>query len=136
MNRLTNNYVEVRVWDLEPHDAERGPFLVTQAGSAPDDDLLRESLFVLRPDGLWVDITCYLSTGQAEAMDEAVFDSTQQIMELLEQLGPEAKVADLPVSEDGLRAWLDGTAPGTELERLHQWVEHYLQRRRERQPGG
>ena len=132
MKTLTNDYTAVRVWNLEGPQGQRGPYLVTQLGIAPNDELMRESLFLLRPDGCWVDVTAYMSAGQPEFAEEAFFDSTEQIMTLLDQLGAEVKVADLPVSEEGLRAWLANNPPGTALARAQLWVEQYLERRRQR----
>ena len=54
MRTITNNTQDARVLDLGP-EGERGPFLVTQVGVAPGDELCRDRFFVLRPDGMWAD---------------------------------------------------------------------------------
>lgn len=131
MQKLSNNYQDLQVWNLNPGKGPRGPFLVTQSGVAPGDDRVRGGLFVLRPDGKWVDITVYLIAEHPEQLDEAVFDSTQAIVELLTGLGIEAEVEDPPVSEDRVREWLARSGPGTVMDRLRQWVQDYRRRRRE-----
>ena len=80
MRTITNNPQDARVLNLGA-EGERGPFLVIQVGIAPDDELCRERMFVLRPDGHWVDFNAYASKGQPEAMDEIVFPSAEQILE-------------------------------------------------------
>ena len=59
---------------------ERGPYLVTQTGVSPNDPLAKERMFVLRPDGRWVDFNAYVCQGKPEAMDEIVFSTTTEIM--------------------------------------------------------
>lgn len=132
MRTLTNDYLAAEVWDLDPAAKSRGPFLVTQMGLAPGSEGTRPAMFILRPDGRWADLAAYLSTGRSEALDEAVFESTQQIVELFRRLPPEAQVAHLPISEAGLRDWLAGAPPGSAFEKARRWLAEYRERRRQR----
>jgi hypothetical protein len=129
LRTITNDYRDCQVWDLDSSERGRGPFAVCQLGIAPGDDSARERLFVLRRDGLWVDLNYYLSLNQPAALDEAVFDTTQAIIELLRGLDAKARVANAEVSEAGLRAWSDrnpSVQPG--LPGLRAWVEGYRAR--------
>jgi len=136
METLSNDYRDVELLDLgSEQERQRGPFLVVQAGYTPGDEDVYESLFVLRPDGCWVDVNVYLSSGKPELLDEAVFTSAQQVMELLDNLPPEPKVAELPVSEEGLRAWLEAHPPGAMLEMARHWLAHYRERQQQRADG-
>jgi hypothetical protein len=46
-------------------------------------------MFVLRPDGNWVDFNGYASQGKPEAIDEIVFSSIPKVMEAFGKLfGP------------------------------------------------
>ena len=54
MRTITNDYKDAQVLNLGS-DSECGPYFVTQTGVAPDDALLKTRMFVLRPDGQWVD---------------------------------------------------------------------------------
>jgi hypothetical protein len=135
MRTISNDYREVELLDLCPVRTNRGPFLVLQQGYAPGDADLRESLFVLRRDGSWVDVNVYLSAGDPELMSEALFSSAQQVMELFADLPAEPRVAELPVSEAGLRAWLEQHPRGTLLSAARTWVASYRERHRQRAAG-
>ena len=130
MPTISNDYHRVQVWNLSPDDEQRGPYLVTQTGCAPSAEDTPESLFVLRPDGTWVDINAYLSAEQPDQLDEAVFESMATIVHLLERLPPQPTIAQLPVSEERLRLWLEQHPPGTLLETARRWLAQYRERRR------
>jgi hypothetical protein len=132
MRTLTNNYQEVEVWNLDAWSGGRGPFLVVQTGAAPGADSLREGVYVLRPDGLWVDTAYYVAAGRPELIDEVVFGSTQQVMELLDSLDPEAKIAPLDVDDSALQSALTQTTGQEPLQRMRAWLEGYRQRHRDR----
>ena len=80
MRTITNDYHAAQILNLGA-GSERGPYLVTQTGVAPRDAIPKTRMFVLRPDGFWVDFNAYASQGKPEAMDEIVFATTTQIME-------------------------------------------------------
>ena len=66
MRTITNDYHDAQVFDLGSRGArgpylEDGPYLVTQIGVSPRDPLSKTSMFVLRPDGYWVDFNSYAS---------------------------------------------------------------------------
>lgn len=136
MPKLTNDYNKVEVWDLSSSDRERGPFLVTQIGYPPGSDDTSESLYVLRPDGTWADINAYLSAEDEGLMDEALFASMSKIVDLLEKLPTEPKIANLPVNEERLRQWLDQHPPGTLLETARRWIAEYRSRQKQRKASG
>jgi hypothetical protein len=50
MRTITNDYKDAQILNLGA-EGERGPYLVTQTGIAPNDPLLKTRMFVLRPDG-------------------------------------------------------------------------------------
>jgi hypothetical protein len=89
-------------------EGERGPYLVTQTGVAPSDALLKTRMFVLRPDGYWVDFNAYASQGKPEAVDEIVFSSMTKIMETFGKLFGQPRVLSLPINEKELKG-LDRT---------------------------
>ena len=74
MRTLTNDYRDAHVLNLGS-SGEGGPYLVTQTGVAPGDPLPKTRMFVLRPDGYWVDFNAYACQGKPEAIDEIVFPS-------------------------------------------------------------
>ena len=111
MRAITNNYRDTHVLNLGSGD-ERGPYLVTQTGVAPSDAFAKERMFVLRPDGRWVDFNAYACQGKPEAMDEIVFSTTTEVMETFGKLMGRPQVLDLPVDQAGLNAWIERQKSG------------------------
>ena len=131
MRTITNDYHDAQILNLGA-GGERGPYLVTQTGVSPKDPLPKTRMFVLRPDGNWVDFNAYASQGKPEAMDEIVFSTTAQVMETFGKLFGQARVLDLPVNEEGLKAWLERQKEGNPLEAAHEWAKGYYERRRKK----
>ena len=71
MRTITNDYRDAQILNLGS-GGERGPYLMTQTGVAPSDPMPKTRMFVLRPDGRWVDFNAYACQGKPEAMDEVV----------------------------------------------------------------
>ena len=128
MRTITNDYKDARTLNLGP-EGELGPYLVTQTGIAPSDPLLKTHMFVLRPDGYWVDFNAYASQGKPEAMDEIVFSSTIKVMETFGRLFGRPQVLDLPIDEAGLNAWIERYS-GDPLQAVRAWVAEYQKRHR------
>ncbi len=130
MRTITNNYRDARILNLGT-GAGRGPYLVTQTGVAPTDQQGKTRMFVLRPDGRWVDFNAYACQAKPEAMDEIVFPSIFKLMATLGRLMGRPQVVDLPIDEDRLRAWIGRQKSGDPLEAAHAWVTHYRLRHRD-----
>src|SRR5215469_210280 len=128
MRTITNNYRDAHILNLGS-GSQSGPYLVTQTGVSPNDALPREKVFVLRPDGRWVDFNAYASQNKPETMDEIVFTTTTQIMEMFGKLFGRPRVIDLPVDEAGLKAWLERQKEGNPLEAAREWAVGYQERR-------
>src|SRR5438094_9313104 len=106
MRTIANHYRDSHVLNLGS-GGERGPYLVTQTGVSPNDPLPKERMFVLRPDGRWVDFNAYACQGKPEAMDEIVFFTTAEVMETFAKLLGRPRLLDLPIDEAGLKAWIE-----------------------------
>lgn len=133
MHTITNNYRDAHILNLGS-GGERGPYLVTQTGVAPKDPIPKTRMFVLRPDGFWVDFNAYTSKGKPEAMDEIVFSTTTQIMETFGKLFGAPRILDLPIDEEGLKAWIAGhDERGNPLEAARAWAKEYKVRHRKDQ---
>ena len=124
MHTITNNYRDAHILNLGS-GGERGPYLVTQTGVSPKDAIPKTRMFVLRPDGNWVDFNAYASQGKPEAMDEIVFSTTTQIMETFGKLFGSARVLDLPIDEEGLKAWIARQEQRDPLEAARVWAKEY-----------
>ena len=131
MHTITNDYKDAQILNLGS-EVERGPYLVTQTGIAPSDPLLKTRMFVLRPDGHWVDFNAYASQGKPEAIDEIVFPSMSKIMETFGKLFGRPRVLDLPIDEAGLKDWIERHSSDP-LEAARAWVEQYKVRHRKDQ---
>jgi len=134
MHTITNNYRDAHILNLGSA-GQSGPYLVTQTGVSPTDPLPKERMFVLRPDGQWVDFNAYACQGKPEAMDEIVFTTTTQIMEMFGKLFGQPRVLDLPVDEAGLKGWLERQKEGNPLEAARKWAMGYQERRRKKRRG-
>jgi hypothetical protein len=129
MRTITNDYRDAKVLDLGG-EGERAPFLVIQVGIAPGDELNRERLFVLRPDGQWVDFNCYVSKGDQQALDEIVFPTLPEILKVFGNLTGKPKVLSLPVDEAGLKAWVARQKTNDPVLAAQQWAAQYKSRHR------
>ena len=134
MPTITNNYQDTHVLNLGS-GGKRGPYLVTQTGVAPSDPFAKERMFVLRPDGRWVDFNAYACQGKPEAMDEIVFPTTTEVMETVGKLVGRPQVLDLPVDEAGLKAWIERQKNGNPLEAARAWAAGYQARHRKKRRG-
>jgi hypothetical protein len=134
MRTITNNYRDAHILNLGS-GGERGPYLVTQTGVSPSDPLAKERMFVLRPDGCWIDFNAYACQGKPEAMDEIAFSNTAEVMETFAKLFGRPRVLDLPVDEAGLKAWIERQKSGNPLEAARAWAAGYQERRRKKRRG-
>ena len=131
MRTITNNYRDAHILNLGS-GGERGPYLVTQTGVSPNDSLPKERMFVLRPDGRWVDFNAYACQGKPEAMDEIVFSTTAEVMTTFGKLFGRPQVLNLPVDEAGLNDWIERQKSGNPLEAAKAWATGYQERHRKR----
>ena len=131
MHTITNSYRDAHILNLGS-GGERGPYLVTQTGVSPSDPLPKERMFVLRPDGRWVDFNAYACQGKPEAMDEIVFSTTAEVMTTFGKLFGRPQVLNLPVDEAGLNDWIERQKSGNPLEAAKAWATGYQERHRKR----
>ena len=134
MRTITNDYRDAQILNLGS-GVEKGPYLVTQTGVAPSDPIPKTRMFVLRPDGCWVDFNAYACQGKPEAMDELVFPSTTKVMEIFGKLFGRPRVIDLPIDEKGLKAWIERQEHGDPLEAARSLAVGYQERLRKKRRG-
>jgi hypothetical protein len=97
--------------------------------------LAKERMFVLRPDGRWVDFNAYACQGKPEIIDEIVFSTTTDVMEAFARLLGQPRVLELPVDEAGLKAWIERQTSGNPLEAVREWAAGYQERHRKKRRG-
>ena len=129
MRAITNSYRDSQVLNLGSAESE-GPYLVTQTGVSPTAETPKTRMFVLRPDGCWVDFNAYVCQGKPEVLDEIVFPSLHNVMETFGRLLGRPRIADLPVDEKGLKAWLERQKTSHPLEAARAWAIEYKTRHR------
>ena len=93
MRTITNNYRDAQILNLGS-GGESGPYLVTQTGVSPRAEVPKTHMYVLRPDGQWVDFNAYVCQGKPEAMDEIVFPTIAKVMETFGKLFGRPQVLD------------------------------------------
>jgi len=129
MRTITNNYKESQILNLGSEGSD-GPYLVTQTGVSPTAEIPKTRMFVLRPDGCWVDFNAYVCQGKPEVLDEIVFVSIPKVMETFGRLFGRPRVVDLPIDEGGLKAWLEKQTNQHPLEGARAWALEYKARHR------
>jgi len=125
MRTITNNYRDAQILNLGS-GGESGPYLVTQTGVSPRAEIPKTHMYVLRPDGQWVDFNAYVCQGKPEAMDEIVFPTIAKVMETFARLTGRLQVLDLPVDKAGL-ARQKGSDP---MQAAQAWASQYKKRHR------
>jgi hypothetical protein len=131
MRTITNDYRDAKIMDLGSA-SEKGPYLVTQTGVAPNEPASRTRMFVLRPDGQWADFNAYACQDKPEAIDELIFPTINDVLAIFNTLRGRPRVLDLPIDKDGLKAWLERHKDGNQVQAAHTWAIGYRARRREK----
>ena len=129
MRTITNNYRDAQILNLGS-GGETGPYLVTQTGVSPRAEIPKTHMYVLRPDGQWVDFNAYVCQGKPEAMDEIVFPTIAKVMETFARLTGRPQVLDLPVDKAGLEAWLARQKGSDPMQAAQVWASQYKRRHR------
>src|SRR6516162_8951134 len=111
MRTITNNYRDAHILNLGSA-RQSGPYLVTQTGVSPNDVLPKERMFVLRPDGHWVDFNAYACKDKPEAMDEIVSRTILIISWMSAKLVTLAPASPMALNEKPLKEWLQPKNPG------------------------
>ena len=134
MRTITNDYRDAQILNLGS-GGEGGPYLVTQTGVAPSDPMPKTRMFVLRPDGCWVDFNAYACQGNPEAMDDLVFPNTTKVMEAFGKLFGRPQVLNLTIDEEGPKAWIARQEHGDPLDAARAWAKQYKTRHRKDRGG-
>jgi hypothetical protein len=129
MRTITNNYRDAQILNLGS-GGESGPYVVTQTGVSPRAEIPQTHMYVLRPDGQWVDFNAYVCQGKPEAMDEIVFPAIAKVMETFAILTGRPRVLDLPVDKAGLEACLARQKGSDPMQAAQAWASQYKKRHR------
>jgi hypothetical protein len=109
---ITNSYQDFQLLELSKllhRTSGRGPFMVVQDGSAPDDSSSRHCSFVLTHRGTWLHYYLYLALPE-QVRQVAMFDTVADVFARAETMPVHVKVEDAMSLQELLRD--EGFEPG------------------------
>lgn len=86
---ITNRFRDFQLLDVSKttrHPEHRGPYMMIQHGSAPEDPQLRECTFTLTKRGTWLHCYVFFLLPKPVRRQVAVFETVPELMELAENL--------------------------------------------------
>lgn len=86
---ITNHFPDFRLLNVASttrHPEQRGPYMVVQTGSAPDDPEMRECTFALTRRGTWLHCFLFFMMPKPVRRNVAVFESVADVTSLTEGL--------------------------------------------------
>ena len=122
---ISNDSSQVKLYKLDPNSTASGPLIATQVGHAPGDVTFRQSLFLLRRDGHWVDFVALGAAAKPELWAACLFDKPVEVLNLLNTARLEAEVVVLEVDVQALQSWLERTASLSTQERIDNLLRLY-----------
>ena len=128
MPTITNHFTNVRVLKLTDEPGKHGPLIVVQSGVAPGDMTVRERMFLLCRDGEWADVVSLGAVGKPELWDAALFDTSTQVLVLLDGLDHKPRVKQIETSAEDIEAWLSRTANLDAEQRIQNLLAIYKKR--------
>lgn len=134
MPTITNHFTSVQMLKLSDEPGKSGPLIVVQSGVAPGDMTVKDRMFLLCGDGSWVDVVELGAAGKPELWDQALFDSSAEVMILLDKLGSPVQVRRLDTTPESIQAWLTRTAGLDAKQRIQNLLNVYKERLRNRRP--
>ena len=90
MASISNDFARFTIVNIDPDAPGRGPFIVSQQGSDPQDPKVQLRTFLLTRTGEWVDWASVLAMPR-ELADDLLFETAQEIVALTDKLAGKAK---------------------------------------------
>jgi hypothetical protein len=91
MGSISNDFSRFVVINLHDEHPGRGPYVVAQTATDPEDSSFTERDYVLSRQADWVDWVEVIS-GPPELFDEVIFDEIKQMLEVIDQLVGPARI--------------------------------------------
>lgn len=85
MSNLSNDFARFTIINLDPEAPSRGPFVISQRGTDPDDPRLAEKAFLLSKEGWWVAWADSLASEEPLA-EFLLFDDATEMVAAIEGL--------------------------------------------------
>src|SRR6187455_2228678 len=93
MPAISNDHRRCEMLNLGSGPGGRGPFAIRQEGSAPGSMTLKQDIFFLRKDGVWVLNLTVFALPETE-QQQFMYDTTVNVMKALESLSGDPVVDD------------------------------------------
>lgn len=120
MSNLSNDFARFTIINLDPEAPSRGPFVVSQRGTDPDDPRLVEKAFLLSKEGWWVAWADSLASEEPLA-EFLLFDDAPEMVAAIEGLEGKPVIRHLKVdTQVGLQRLAAIEAAGGLRAAVHQ----------------
>lgn len=127
MATISNDFARFTIVNVDPQSPSRGPFIVSQRGTDPEDPTVVERTFLLTNQGDWVDWSLIFAIPGGLA-DEVLFASAQEMVRIIEGVTGKARVRRLNVDpRDSLAKIAEIEAAGG----LRVAIKYLLDKRRQ-----
>lgn len=94
MASVSNDLSRFVIVNVDPESPVRGPFVIAQRGSDPNDPRLIERGWALARDGAWVEWAQVIGDS-GDAIEELIYDTTREVVEALDNLSGKARIRRL-----------------------------------------
>lgn len=121
---LTNDYGDCRLINLGSDENGGGPFIIAQKAYDPKDEQSIESVFLLRPTGVWINELAQEGLTEERRL-EILFGSVAEAVKLLESLSSTVQIERHEVTEQDLRNRVAALQGGGYERRLQRMAEEY-----------
>lgn len=98
MGSISNDFSRFVVINLHDEHPGRGPYVVAQTATDPEDPSFTERDYVLSRQADWVDWVEVIS-GPPELFDEVIFDEIRQMLKVIDQLVGPARIRRIDCDE-------------------------------------
>lgn len=128
MPTITNHFTNVQLLNLNGEPGKNGPLIAVQMGVAPGDMTVQDRMFLLCRDGKWADVVALGAAGKPELWDQALFDTSSQVLVLLDKMGSTPEIQQIETSAESIAAWLSRTSGLDAKQRIRNLMDIYKKR--------
>jgi len=128
MATITNHFTNIELLNLSDQPGKPGPLIAVQNGVAPGDMTVKDRMFLLCRDGKWADVVALGAAGKPELWDQALFDTSGQVLALLDKMGSTPELQQIETSAESIASWLSRTAGLDAKQRIKNLLDIYKQR--------
>jgi len=128
MGSLSNDFSRFVVINLHDEHPGRGPYVVAQTATDPEDSTFTERDYVLSRKADWVDWVEVIS-GTPELFDEVIFDEIREMMAVIDRVVGPARIRRIEVDETVVAMHVRSIG---DPEGLRSLIRRFLREREER----